>query len=327
MNLTTPPIDKFVSVVITLDSPLPLLDMFLQETASYLEKSYVDFEILVVDAKSGIVNEQAMQQALTSTSSIRHLRLTAKVRHDIAVIAGLENAIGDYIVVMSPTTDAIEMIGRAVPLCDGDIQGVIGVAKQSRSLAYKIVRPWTQGLLRAIDYTLPANASGFLCLRRSAVNEITATGLARHQLSIRISRLDYAMAVLPYTLQAQPESRTLWQGFCQGIEFLVFNSTRPLRWMSFLGLTGSFFAFCFAIYSLCIRLLRNQVVEGWTSTILFIALANMVLFIMLAFIGEYLGRLLDDRNETQTYMVAYEKSSSCMLNELRYNVVVSAKAE
>ena len=84
---------------------------------------------------------------------------------------------------------------------------------------------------------------------------------------------------------------------------------------------GSFMAFIFASYSLVIRLFKDNVIEGWTSMILFMSVLFMLLFLILAFFGEYLGRLLDDRSEQRDYSVALEKMSSVMLSEQRSNVI------
>jgi hypothetical protein len=95
---------------------------------------------------------------------------------------------------------------------------------------------------------------------------------------------------------------------------MVFNSTKPLRWMSFLGIMGSILAMVFSIYSLLVHLINDTVASGWTTTILF----------MLSFFGEYLARLLNDRSEHKDYNVVYEQNSSVMLNEDRSNVLFTS---
>ena len=105
---------------------------------------------------------------------------------------------------------------------------------------------------------------------------------------------------------------------------MVFNSTKPLRWMSFLGIVGSLLAMIFSIYSLLIHLINDTVASGWTTTILFMSMLFAILFTMLSFFGEYLARLLNDRSEHKEYSVVYEQNSSVMLNENRNNVLFSS---
>lgn len=140
---------------------------------------------------------------------------------------------------------------------------------------------------------------------------------------MRIAKSGYPQSTYSYSLIADngKKQRTLYQGIRQGIRLLIFNSTSPLRWMSGLGLMGSFLGFVFAAYSLLIRLFKDNVVEGWTTLVLFSSILFMLLFLILAFFGEYLGRLLDDRSEQHNYSVVYEKHSSVMVNENRCNVL------
>ena len=87
-----------------------------------------------------------------------------------------------------------------------------------------------------------------------------------------------------------------------------------------LGTLGSFLAFVFGVYSIMTKMINNDVVEGWASLVLVISLLFMMMFVILAFFGEYLGRLLDDRNDRRDYEVAREKCSKIMLNEDRFNI-------
>lgn len=45
---------------------------------------------------------------------------------------------------------------------------------------------------------------------------------------------------------------------------------------------------------------------------------------MLAFFGEYLSRLLDDRSEQAAYSIVFEKNSAVMVNQDRLNVLNDA---
>ena len=54
---------------------------------------------------------------------------------------------------------------------------------------------------------------------------------------------------------------------------------------------------------------------------MFMSVLFGLLFAILAFFGEYLGRLLDDRSEQRDYDVVSEKNSSVMQEENRFNVL------
>ena len=151
------------------------------------------------------------------------------------------------------------------------------------------------------------------------------TGRFYHQLNLRLQKTGYPSVVLLY--EPRPEAlprRSLLGAWRNLLQLLVFNSARPLRWMSGLGLIGSCIALVFAVYSMAIRLLREGVVQGWTTTILFMSVQFMLMFIILAFISEYIGRMLEEQRGGSDYAIVYEKNSAIMVNVDRVNVLAES---
>ncbi|MFC1549273.1 glycosyltransferase [Nitrospirota bacterium] len=314
--------DCFVSVVAILRNMGSVVEQYLRSVHTHLDKHFSDYEILLVDQCSNDNTDEAINLLLKEVPSVRYIKLASPVHMDVALAAGLENAIGDFVVLMSPIEDPVDCVYDLVQKCRMGSDIIVGVAKQPQTLGYRIIRPWIQWALHRIGYNIPRNATGLRCLSRRAVNTVIQVGRFHHQLYVRISKSGYAQSTYSYSLKSdQINRRTLYQGIRQGARLLIFNSTSPLRWMSGLGLIGSFLGLVFASYSLLIRFFIDNVVEGWTTLVFFTSVLFILLFLILAFFGEYLGRLLDDRSEQRDYFVVYEKVSSVMLNENRSNVL------
>lgn len=316
--------DSFVSVVLVATKPLADYEVVLRQIQRELDSRYSDYEVVVVgqgpafDSTFGQRDEALLQHI----SSLRYIQLAGRAHLDVAWAAALENAIGDFVVMFDPATDPISAIAEAVDLCRSGFDVVVGVASQPRTFAYRMFRSVTDHVLRAVDYSLPRNATGLRCLSRRAVNSVTRTGRFHHQLYMRIQKTGYPQTAYSYSLLPRDfPTRSLLSGCRDLVRLVVFNSSRPLRWMSGIGLLGSFSAFMFAAYSLLVHLVRGSVVEGWTTTVLFMSLLFMMQFVMMAFFGEYLGRLLDDRSEQADYSVVFEKNSVVMVNHDRVNVL------
>jgi polyisoprenyl-phosphate glycosyltransferase len=264
---------------------------------------------------------------LKQLPSVRYIQLAAHVHTDVAWAAGLENSIGDFVVLFDHNMDPISAISGAVSTCKSGFDIVVGVAQQTQPLTYRVFRACADHILRAVDYHLPRNATGLRCLSRRAVNTVTSSGRFHHQFYLRIQKTGYPSCVFNYELCAGASvEKSLVQGFRHLVRLLVFNSSRPLRWMSGLGLMGSCTAFFFAAYSVLIHLVNGNVVQGWTTTILFMSMLFMLQFIILAFFGEYMGRLLDDRSEQANYSVVFEKNSAIMVNQDRVNVLGDSRS-
>lgn len=316
-------LDCFVSVVVVVNNQCETVEAFLKNAHQHLAAHFTDYEIVIIDQCSTDGTSKLVERLLLETPSVRFIELSAPVYLDIALAAGIENAIGDFVILMDPESDPIYCILNTVELCRNNHDIVIGVAKQKNSLAYNLVRPLIQKALKAIGYHLPRNATNLRCLSRRAVNSVTQAGRFHQQFFIRISNTGYPTAIFNYELNPHSSrNRTIVEGIHETIRMTVFNSTKPLRWMSALGVIGSMIAFLFASYSIIINFFKHDIVEGWTSMVFFMSFLFAILFAILAFFGEYLGRLLDDRSEHQAYSVANEKTSSVMLlEEHRYNVL------
>ena len=315
-------IDTFVSIVTIVDNSESLLDNYICNLHSLLSENFVDYEIILIDQNSSDKSQEIIEKHLYEVPCIRNILLSTKIHYDVALAAGLENAIGDFVVLHSIKHDPVDCVLDIVKKGLSGFDIVIGRSKKNMSIGYKAVRPFIQWVLKYIGYDLPKNATDLRCLSRRAVNAVTQTGRFHHQLYVRINKTGYPFIEYKYKqLSQRYKTRSLLGAIKQALRLLVFNSTKPLRWMSGLGIIGSLLAFIFALYSVLIRFFKDNVIEGWTTMILFTSLLFMILFIILAFLGEYLGRLLDDRSEQNDYTVVYEKNSSVMLDESRANVL------
>ena len=317
-------ISNFVSVVTLLERDASTTEVYLKALHKHLDSNFDDYEIVLLDQSPDDELMNKLDGLLTVIPSIRYLKLAFSVHDDVALAAGMENAIGDFVILHSETEDPVDCISDLVKLSLEGFDIVIGKSLQNQTIGYKFVRPMIQNVLKRIGYTVPRDATRLRCLSRRAVNAVTQSGRFHHQFYVRINNTGYPFTVFDYVQNNYADKkRTLRQGLLQGLYLLVFNSTKPLRWMSGLGVFGSFLAFSFSLYSLIVHYFKDTVIEGWTTMILFTSMLFMIMFIILAFLGEYLGRLLDERNDQSDYTVSFEKNSSVMLNENRENVINS----
>ena len=316
--------ESFVSVVTILGKGIEKIVSQIPEIEKYLSVRYSDFEIVLVVKKSAQESAARLLQPLLRTvPCIRYLQLTDDGPVDIAMEAGLENAIGDFIVMMSPEYDPVDLIGKAVTMCREGTDVIVGVSALKHSLAYNMLRPVSQLLLRLADYRLPRNASHFRCLSRRAANAVTQSGKAHQLFYMRIQKTGYGFKTLEYESLCS-KGRGFWHALKKLVKLLVFNSQLPLHLVSGLSFAASLVTFLFAVYAVLIKLFLYGVVDGWTSTFLAISLFAMLQFLILGFIGEYLARMLDEQSRQSSYSTVFEKNSLTMVDADRINVMESS---
>ncbi|MEZ9525739.1 glycosyltransferase [Enterovibrio norvegicus] len=312
---------SFLSVVIVTKNQSDFLIDYLRQLSSYLSASFHDYEIVIVDLDSTDGTDIKISKELKCLLSIRFIKLSESVDSEVALAAGLENAIGDLVINLDIERDDHTIVSNFVEKCLAGNDIVVGTSKNATTAVYRLIRRLSTGLIKSIGYSLPRNSTGVMCLSRRALNSATETGKYQCKLYVRIANTGYKISTLSYQLKPSFKKKTVFSGVSETMHHMIFNSTKPLRWMSFLGASGSLLAFFFAFYSLVMNFMRNNVVEGWTTTIIFLSVLFHILFIMLAFFGEYMSRILNELNQNSEYTVVYEKSSSVMLDVKRVNVM------
>lgn len=312
---------SFISVVSFVDSDRLKVIELLPVLERELRSLYSDYEIILV-AKKNVEKPITcqMKKILEATPAIRWIQLSNNAPEEVLLAAGLESAIGDFVVLMDLKTDPIELIKNAVDKCKSGVDVIVGTAKGTASFGYSLLRPIASYLLKKIDYRLPKDSTLFRCLSRRATNAVISSGKFHYQLLMQIQKTEYEFADLPYQFK-QDKPKRLYAGIREMMRLIVFNSMAPLRLMSFVGLAGSGIACLFSIYAIILRLLRNDIVEGWASTVFLISIFSFLQFMILAFISEYLGRLLYEQRHLEAYSVVFEKNSLTMVNQDRINVL------
>lgn len=310
----------FVSVVSLVDESTPELVSSIKKLEAALSERYSDYELLlVVQKRARFAQEKNLEQILANVPSVRWVQLAADTPKEDALNAGLENAIGDFIVFFTLGQDPVYIVSQSVELAKKGHDVVIGISPTKESVPYRLMRPLSDWLLRLVDYRLPKNATSFRCLSRRAANATMETGQAHQQLALRIQKTGYPFIELPYEVSFA-KKKTLREGTLAMTRLMVFNSTTPLRLMSIIGFAGSLVACCIACYSVLMKLFVEGTVSGWASTVLINSIFALFQFIILSFISEYLARLLREIGNPSEYAIVFEKTSSIMVNQDRINV-------
>ena len=324
MDNTTIKIETFVSVVLILDNIVTsTFEEYLKELQLYLDQRYSDYEIIIIDQNSKLFPVSVKENILKTISSIRWISLSFPVAMDVALGAGIENAIGDLVLLLRPNIDPIKIIENMIEESSRGYDVIIGIAERPRTMGYKIARTLSNKLLHSINYHIPKNATPVRCLSRRAINTILRTGNLNHQFFIKVANTGYPEKNYNYELLNRDvlKKRTLLSGISQSMQLMIFNSTKPLRWVSLLGILGSLSALIFAIYSIVVNIIKNDVIEGWTSMVFFSSFLFMILFIILAFLGEYIARLLNENSNQKKYYISNEETSTILLEADRFNVL------
>src|SRR3954454_2139340 len=107
------PVESLISVVAPLEGEGgAAVEAFVEETIAQLRAMVSHYEIILVDDGASDDTRDRVKSLLARFDFVRFLRLSRHFGEETAIAAGLEAAIGDYVIVMLPNTDPPALIPR-----------------------------------------------------------------------------------------------------------------------------------------------------------------------------------------------------------------------
>jgi glycosyltransferase involved in cell wall biosynthesis len=323
--------DVFVSVVAVLRSYARFLPAFVDEVYDTLAERYANFELILVDNGSRDDTPEVVRALLATHRCVRYLRLSRRMKPETAVMAGLEAAIGDFVVTLHPEFDPPAEIAAMVERCRAGADVVLGVAPFPRppGVVYRALRAGFYRVARGLLGIEPVRVnSGFRCLSRAAVNAVTRVRRRRRFFTLLASEIGLSTATHVYRFISRTgrfPRVNLRRAVRTAASMAVNHSAAPLRLVSLLGLGGSFLSLLYSLYVVVVYLFKQDVMPGWTTLSLQVSGLFFLVFVMLTMIGEHLGRLMDEAVDRPLYHVREEQASAVMLADVsRRNVLADA---
>ena len=321
-----PKSDLFISVIVPLNEDLDSQPT-LAELQALLEREYENFEIVLVDDCLPRDAAAAAEAMLARLRGARLVSLSRPMGLEVAIQAGLETAIGDFMVTLQIDRDPIAEIPRFVAKAREGFDLVVGVTAADSDSA--VSRGMSRAFYALADRLLPTRilrgTTAFRVLSRQAVNALERVRSRDREFAVMAGNIGYAVAQVDYKqrpYRARAAERRLFARMSRGARVLVQNSSRLLRMVGVMGLIGSGLAGSYALYVVIVNLVLARVMAGWTTLSLVMSGLFFLLFLMAAILGEYLRRILDEIGERPLFFVKGERVSPALVREAeRRNVL------
>ncbi|MET3106073.1 hypothetical protein AAKU67_000550 [Oxalobacteraceae bacterium GrIS 2.11] len=316
----------FLSVVYVVRNQSSQTKDVITEVSSYIGSLVSDYEFIIVDNASEDESISVLK-SLTAEDGLPNLQvyaLTKRVDSDTAAWVGLENALGDFIVVIDLMADDIgflpEMLARAVS--GTDVVFARNQQKAQQSLWYQFSYSVFNALYKCFNGVhLTNEAPEYRVLNRRVVNFI----LQHPQPAMTYRHLPatggFAKANLSYS--AKPKSirkKQLMESIDLGMRLLVSTTRAPMRIVTTLSLFGAFANLIYSMYVVAVAILKVDVAPGWVSLSLQQSGMFFLLTIVLLVLGEYILQMVSLSNEGPLYYIGQEFTSVLMTRRQKLNI-------
>ena len=320
--------DYVVSVCTVVHNDGEIVEGFLREAASALSEAYRYFELVVVDSHSTDGAAERVERLLPEIPNIRLIRLSRTYNREIALSAALENCIGDYIVTLDLRLDPVEMIVKIVDRIMDASDVVIGRYRTPRGSWLRRMLSSSSRKLASYFLDMPLDSNTGYCLgfSRRAANSLTRIHSKGRFIIYDCRLVGYRNTLLEYSQALRPGARAqqeaIWTAAASRLQMVIAHSLLPLRIATLLGVAASFLNLLYLGYILAVVIVKKRIAEGWLTTSLSHTVMFLALFLILAILSEYVGRILEEAKDQPRYFVERESSSavSCY-DKSRLNIV------
>lgn len=273
------------------------------------QKSEYDYEIIAVNDYSPDNVLDKLYYLSKNNKKVKVINFAKNMNRPGAVMAGLNYAKGDYVVVMDddgqcPMNNFWQLLQ---PLLDGHDVSIASYPERKQSIfkdfGTLVNKKMTQFIL---DRPKDMQFTNFMVMKSYIVKEITNyknpypyyTGLLLRTTSDIINvQMDERERFSGSTTFTFGKMLGMW------LNGLTAFSIKPLRLSSLVGVICAIIGFIFGIVTIIRKLVVQNISVGWSSTVSIMLFIGGLIMLMLGMIGEYIGRIYISINNSPQYVV------------------------
>lgn len=290
---------KKISVVVPCYNEQESLPIFYEETTKELKKiPDVCWEFVLVDDGSSDDTLAVMQRLAQQDERVKYLSFSRNFGKESAMYAGLENACGDYIVLMdADLQDPPSLLARMVQEIENNGYDCVGTRRVDRK-----GEPPVRSFFARMFYKLMAKISkteivdgarDFRMMRREMVDAVVNMCEYNRFSKGILSWVGFKTLWLEYENVERVAGQTkwnFWKLFVYSIDGIVAFSTAPLVISSMLGIFICVIAFALMIFYAGKAIIFGDPVSGFPTLISVVLMLGGLQLLCLGIVGQYLSK-------------------------------------
>jgi glycosyltransferase involved in cell wall biosynthesis len=271
---------------------------------------FYEFEILIINDGSKDSTLQIIKLLREKDQNISYVNLSRNFGKEIAMIAGLDYAAGDAVIIIdADLQDPPELIPEMIRYWEKGYDDVYAkrrsrsgeswVKKLSASLFYKVLQKMTR-------IPIQKNTGDFRLLDFRCVEALKQIRETQRYTKGMFSWIGYNKKEILFDRDPRAAGKTKWNYIKLmdlAIEGITSFTTTPLRISALFGCVISLLAFVYMIWIIAKTLLYGENVAGYPSLMVVILFLGGIQLISLGIIGEYLGRIFNETKNRPLYFV------------------------
>jgi len=268
-----------------------------------------DFEIIFVDDGSTDQTFDVIHRIAENDRRIKCISFSRNFGHQNALMAGMENATGDIIIIMDGDLQhppaliplMLENLNNGYDLVQtkrNKTENIGGLKKLAAKLFYTFINSIS-------DTKIEQNVADFKAFNRKVLNSVLK--FKERELFLRgiFSWIGFRSVTIPFDAPARKHGKTKYS-FSKMLRLALKGTTsfsfKPLRVALFIGTIISLAAFGFGVFAL-IAYFNGNTVPGWASLIIAVMIFGGTQLLAIGLLGEYIASLFTEAKQRPLYLV------------------------
>ncbi len=284
---------------------------FYPELIRYLKPMKIDYEILFVDDGS---KDKTVEECLKLKEKDKKIRIISFSRNfgkEAAILAGLRESKGDYVVLMDAD---LQDPPKLLP----EMYEMVSNGEYDSAATYRVTRkgePPIRSLFarmfyliinKFIEVEIVDGARDYRLMTRKMVDAILSlTEYNRFSKGI-FAWVGFKTKYIEYENIERVAGETkwsFWKLFKYAIDGIVGFTTAPLRIATYMGTIVSFMGFLWMMFIVIKALTIGDPVSGYPSMMAIICLLGGIQLIVVGIVGEYLGKTYMESKRRPNYII------------------------
>jgi len=300
-----------ITLVIPIYNEAQLIPELLDRSVNALSKINVPYEIICVDDGSTDQSSAILRSYHDKDPRIKILALSRNFGIQAALTAGIEYAIGDYVVMMDgDLQDPPEVIPEMyVKMQSGKFDIINGkrISRKEKGQKRVLILLFHFLFRRFSGLDNMTDVGNFSMFNRSALDGLLSVKEKIRYLPGLRSFIGYKQGEVEYHRESRPAGKSKmnfrWL-FNMGADAIYSFSKLPLKICLYLGILGVIVFFMAGIYVIVAKIFGFAII-GWSSTLLSIYFLGSIQLTFLGVLGEYVFRIYKESQDRPLYLVKH----------------------
>lgn len=299
-----------ISVVVPVYNEEESLEAFYEAVSDQLNRLDMTWELIFVNDGSKDGSLDILRLLHERDPRVHIIDFAKNFGHQIAITAGGNHASGNAVIFMDADLQhPPELIPEMIRFWQEGNQVVYTVRSYGEEIGWfkKKTSQWFYSFLNRIsDTSFIPGAADFRLMDSKVVDSLN--GMPERSRFVRgmVSWLGFRQIGIPYIAnprKAGVSKYTLRKMIAFALDGITGFSTKPLRWITYLGMLVASVSILYACYVLFETIFLGLQTPGWPTLIITVLLLGGVQLISLGVIGEYIGKIYIETKQRPLYVV------------------------